>query len=163
MTVYCKRFGSSTQIIIPNFRYLSLRAPSPGNAKLVSHFCEKRLSWDFSFLHLVWLESESSKVTNKYISDYHHHYYYSWSNSNFFKTLTKAAVSHSLNVDNGWGGGKEGLTFYPNQIVQTRLLFYKFLPSLWCGRQCYWESPDGWLQMVLYILSSISSWRSAYC
>lgn len=89
MTVNCKRFGSSTQIIIPNFRYLSVLAPSPGNAKLVCHFCEKRLSWDFSFLHLVWLESESSKVTNKYISDYHRHHYYSWSNSSFLKPSQK--------------------------------------------------------------------------
>jgi len=79
-----QEFGSSTQIIIPNFRYLSLLALSPGNAKVVCHFCEKRLSWDFSFLHFVWLESGSSKVTNKYISDYHHHYYSS-SDRNFFK------------------------------------------------------------------------------
>lgn len=82
--VSCRRFVSSTQIIIPNFRYLSLLALSPGIAKLVCHFCEKRLSWGLSFLHLVQLESESSKVTNKYISDYHHHYY-SQSYSNFFK------------------------------------------------------------------------------
>lgn len=82
--VNCRRFVSSTQIIIPNFRYLSLLALSPGNAKLVCHFCEKRLSWGPGFLHLVQLESESSKVTNKYISDYHHHYY-SQSYSNFFK------------------------------------------------------------------------------
>lgn len=82
--VSCGRFVSSTQIIIPNFIYLSLLALSPGTAKLVCHFCEKRLSWGLSFLHLVQLESESSEVTNKYISDYHHRYY-SQSYSNFFK------------------------------------------------------------------------------